>query len=67
MATVTRPPRSLSAPTAPAAEAQPAPEAAVLDAMQPHPGDRIALVIWVLCVLFMAALLTLDTLVGLLR
>jgi len=68
MATATTPRKPLPVPAAPdAAEPQPAPEPVALDPLRPHFGDRIAFVIWVTCALFMAALLTYDTVAGLFR
>jgi hypothetical protein len=68
MATVTRPHHHLPPPAASAtavpAEPQPAP---VLDPFRPSAGDRIAFAVWVTCALFMAVLLTYDTIAGLLR
>jgi hypothetical protein len=68
MATDTKPykPQALHAP-APAAEPWPAPPAPVLDPLRPHFGDRIAFAIWIGCALFMGALLTYDTVMGLFR
>jgi hypothetical protein len=66
MATVTRPHKPQATPTP--AEPQPAaPQAPILDPMQPYFGDRIAFTVWVICALFMAALLTYDTVIGLFR
>jgi len=71
MATVTRPHKPLppsATPATPApAEPRAAPDAAALDPLCPHFGDRIAFAIWVTCALFMAALLTYDTVAGLFR
>jgi hypothetical protein len=69
MATVTRPykPQPAPAPAPAAAEPQPAPEAPVPDAARPYFGDRIAFAVWLICALFMGALLTYDTVMGLFR
>jgi len=64
MATLTRPHKP---PPAVPAKLQPAPEVVVLDPLRPHYGDRIAFTVWVTCALFMAALLTYDTIMGLFR
>jgi hypothetical protein len=66
MATVTRAPRPETKPT-PAEQKPAAPEAHVLDPMVPYRGDRIAFGIWITCALFMAALLTYDSVMGLFR
>ncbi len=66
MATVTTPLRSPSVPAAPAPAVTP-PPAPVLDPLRPHYGDRIAFGVWIACALFMAALLTYDTVMGLFR
>ncbi|HEX5270367.1 MAG TPA: hypothetical protein VFW33_07770 [Gemmataceae bacterium] len=65
MATVTTPTRAPSLPPAPAPAADSPP--AVLDPMRPHLGDRIAFGVWVTCALFMAALLTYDTIIAMFR
>ena len=67
MATVTRPykPQTTLAPAE--AAPQPVPEAVIRDPLRPYFGDRIAFVIWIICALFMAALLTYDTVMGLFR
>jgi hypothetical protein len=64
MATETKPdkPQAL-----PAAEPQPAPQGPVLDPLRPCFGDRIAFAIWIACALFMGALVTYDTVMGLFR
>ncbi len=67
MATVTKSPRSPSLPAAPAPAAEAPPSPAILDPLRPHYGDRIAFGIWITCALFMAALLTYDTIIGLFR
>jgi hypothetical protein len=68
MATVTRPYKPQATPAPVEAEARAAaPEAPVLDPMRPHFGDRIAFAIWITCALFMAALLTYDSVIGLFR
>ncbi len=67
MATVTRPQKSLppaAAPTPPPPAWRSAP---VLDPLRPSVGDRVAFAVWVTCALFMAALLTYDTIMGLFR
>ena len=66
MATVTRPSRPLTPAPIPQA-APPVPEVVVLDPSGPHYGDRIAFGVWVTCALFMAALMTYDTIMGLFR
>jgi hypothetical protein len=69
MATVTSPPRSQPTPAAPATVAAPKPISAPpdLDPLRPHFGDRIAFAVWITCALFMAALLTYDSFMGLFR
>jgi len=68
MATVTRPHKSRPTPTAvPAAAPQPASQDNPLDSMRHFFGDRIAFILWVTCVLFMATLLMYDTIMGLFR
>jgi hypothetical protein len=68
MATVTRPPRAVPTPAAPAAdEPREVVPADARDPSRPHAGDRVAFVVWVLCVLFMVALLTHDAVTGLFR
>jgi hypothetical protein len=68
MATATKPVRALSLPTT-AAPAEPpvVAQAVPVDPLNPSIGDRIAFAIWVACALFMATLLTYDTIVGLFR
>ena len=68
MATVTRPHKSPppAAALAPPAVAEPQ-AARALDPLRPHAGDRIAFAVWITSALFMAALLTYDTLMGLFR
>ncbi len=65
MATVTRPNKSVPLPAAPAPTEPPA--VADLDPLRSHFGDRIAFAVWMTCALFLAALLTYDTLIGLFR
>jgi hypothetical protein len=69
MATVTRPQKSPTAfpAPAPAAARRPDPVPEVRDPWRPYFGDRIAFSIWLTCALFMAALLTYDTVMGLFR
>jgi hypothetical protein len=68
MATVTKPYKPQAAPAPVEAEPQAtAPVAPVRDPMRPHFGDRIAFAIWITCALFMAALLTYDSVIGLFR
>ncbi len=67
MATVTRPPRPAPPPAAPAPAADSPVTPEILDPMRPYWGDRIAFGIWVACAMFMAALLTYDTFIGLFR
>jgi hypothetical protein len=67
MATVTTSPKAPPRPAAPPAAVPQAAETPVLDPLRPHYGDRIAFTIWVTCALFMAALLTYDTVMGLFR
>jgi hypothetical protein len=66
MATVTRPPCPETK-LIPVEKKPAAPEAPVLDPMVPYRGDRVAFAIWITCALFMAALLTYDTVTGLFR
>jgi hypothetical protein len=68
MATATKPPQP--APTltpSPLPEPPVAPRAEAPDPLRPFFGDRVAFIVWVACALFMAALLTYDTLMGLFR
>jgi hypothetical protein len=67
MATVTTPHKPLPRPAAPAAEPLAAAEPDALDTPRPYLGDRIAFVVWITCAMFMAALLTYDTVMGLFR
>ena len=67
MATVTRPYKPQPAPAPAAAEAPPVPLVPVEDPMRPYFGDRIAFAIWIVCALFMGALLTYDAVMGLFR
>jgi hypothetical protein len=62
MATVTRSPKS----PAPASEPKKGPSA-VPDSTPSYFGDRIAFIIWLTCALFLASLLTYDTVIGLFR
>jgi len=63
MATVTR---SLKPPPPVKSAPKPA-EPAVPDSERPYFGDRIAFFIWLTCALFLASLLTYDTIIGLFR
>jgi hypothetical protein len=65
MATVTAPRKQL--PALPSTPSQTAPESVVVETTRPYFGDRIALVIWITCFLFMGALLTYDVVMGLFR
>jgi hypothetical protein len=67
MATVTRPYKPQPVPAPAAAERQPVPEVSEPGPMRPYFGDRIAFAVWLICALFMGALLTYDTVMGLFR
>jgi hypothetical protein len=68
MATVSRPHQSPSPSAIPASPSSAEPQAAADgDPLRPHFGDRIAFAIWLICALFMASLLTYDTVMGLFR
>jgi hypothetical protein len=68
MATVTKAPvfQPRTAPAARGAEPLPVSEAPP-DPLRPYFGDRIAFAVWLVCALFMAALLSYDVLAGLLQ
>jgi hypothetical protein len=65
MATVTTPRKQL--PALPTTTSPALPESVVVETTRSYFGDRTAFVIWITCFLFMAALLTYDVVMGLLR